>query len=1794
MQRKRIHKYIAMVLTMSMLLSLLPVYSRTAQAAARAADLEVRVGNVGVIGNMSHDATNTFMNFMNSATPGFAHTDRSGTNIGWSSGPVDIYSGKDGWTTDTFVLDVSKNPALQAFAQSDHAEALVGFDRLVDHEDCILGFCKTRITDIRITHDPGTGEEVIISGRNLSARRSVFKIKPNSIIKISVTGEGDDLGATGVRGLYLQFEDKQRPVLNSYTFTGNGNERMNTKAIPNRKELYVKQQENITLAYNFSEPVRPTAVTSASSDYFLRHPLFTNVDGTGLPAAGQQMYLTNQSYTANNLTTLHKDIVYRYTGSRYHNSGNNALQPKLVGEASGVSQMDQTMEQKFAGAVLADGAGNVADIQFPNRASVASNSYLAGQTVDPFDFRNGGYYVIVDGVAPKYTKTGNGITPEIVTGVTLNKNDHIIFTIKFTEEAMIREGWEVEDTFIHLNNGMKAKYQSGENTDTWTFRMDITDELIQETPLLKVIALTNESKPGYTDKDVISDYAGNLLIQPANLLGEHTDGDTSLVNSTIDWAKLAIDNTKPIIGFRFEDGGATDQLYKKNGKVTIDANDPTILIPHLDPLTNIRGEERPSQGIYRPSNMTGSSSPAVGLVYYYWSQNPVDPFLEKAGDQWAAIKRYSLSAKQPSEDLYSTGFEDVRLNVANNKTNMIAPPSQAVTPENSGIWYLHSWTADMSWDSARELMQYEKKAEFLSSESGKAQYEVWKSELPNGSEADRIFYADNKALAAVGQYGDLSMWPLIDFKNEDSNWTYNMTPFRLDNKAPTIVFEEYSGDGTMDVHLTTGISDEHSGLNEMFYQWVAAGNAPAEIDWRPVTLTNGKFTASTLNEVFEDGQYQLHVRASDLAGNTVEQATSTVAVVNSASNVSAGFDPDSDEDYVPSHDVNFWINGIVPDKVAYAFSQSSVRPGSESAYTVLNAVTNDLVVGIESFDGEETSAGGLEESGNGQEQPVEEPAGELPVDEQLESGLNTIAAETFNYRIPAATDRNGLHYIHVLAKEGDRYFYYSKAYYFDNLPPTVTFSKSGVAYPLESHNVTVTVSEPYSVSGLTKQYQWVKEGQPVPDAASAGWLELPANGLVEIDNTSLEKGKIADFRLYVKAVDGAGNAIVSSTSDIFKVSKPGGSDTPPADLPSELIYLYGDEWDGYTAVLKLILDTADKRGYEFSISPDDGETWQKWRPYTNFAAVKVPTNVPSALQIKVKFRTPGGVIGDAKELKLSTLQTEEPIYAIATLGTTRPVKPDTGVEIQIAPPLGVRVTASQVNPTVPVRKGNNFTVRQNGYYSFDLVDLNDPLRKETLYVVVNNVDDVAPQGTIEYRVTEKTGGNVPVQLASTSEPVVILNNSGKSTFVFTENGQFTFQFRDEAGNIGTATATVNNIDKEAPQVQIVRSYSHGANNAETFGTITDDSGNVLLASGVKLTVEKVAGSTKEITVIGGNDNVILRENGTVSFTVADEYGNTSVVETMVDNLSSKAVVPEEITYSFVDDEGNPLPEENIVTVNGQRYAKGKVQVTLKGTTQSPNAVFAGVRPVSDDNGEYTNQISGQDGAFSYSRIFSSDGTTTVALSDLLGNVNRVPVKIAGLDNKSPELSLNMAATAIVLNKADFDFRRDLGGYTVSDNVSTAGNINVTITGLNLDQLGEKTVIYRATDEVGNWVEAKQQVVVVNDVGMLIFANGTLISGDSGQSALFDTNKLTFNISRYNVMDVGGQDMINEWGTYDLLYYSGLYREGQMKLIATKLTYKQLMDGNFEVIFPQTGWYTIIVRNQERERVFATFFVGNKQ
>ena len=181
------------------------------------------------------------------------------------------------------------------------------------------------------------------------------------------------------------------------------------------------------------------------------------------------------------------------------------------------------------------------------------------------------------------------------------------------------------------------------------------------------------------------------------------------------------------------------------------------------------------------------------------------------------------------------------------------------------------------------------------------------------------------------------------------------------------------------------------------------------------------------------------------------------------------------------------------------------------------------------------------------------------------------------------------------------------------------------------------------------------------------------------------------------------------------------------------------------------------------------------------------------------------------------------------------------------------------------------------------------------------VDTQAPTATITYSISP-LNQDVLATLNS-SEVITVTNNGGLQTHNFPENGTFTFEFEDGAGNIGTAIATVNNIDrttigqhgmfingafstKESPYT-IVQGFS-GSFGVE-FTTSTKNlklqmeiNHNVtisnlklyeILANGKSRYISAIAGSNKtgtfEITIPNVEDGIthyILAYNGTVNKT----------------------------------------------------------------------------------------------------------------------------------------------------------------------------------------------------------------------------------------------------------------------------------------------------------------------------------------
>ncbi len=111
---------------------------------------------------------------------------------------------------------------------------------------------------------------------------------------------------------------------------------------------------------------------------------------------------------------------------------------------------------------------------------------------------------------------------------------------------------------------------------------------------------------------------------------------------------------------------------------------------------------------------------------------------------------------------------------------------------------------------------------------------------------------------------------------------------------------------------------------------------------------------------------------------------------------------------------------------------------------------------------------------------------------------------------------------------------------------------------------------------------------------------------------------------------------------------------------------------------------------------------------------------------------------------------------------------------------------------------HTLTFEKNGVVNIKYADAAG--NENTTTIKVDWIDKEAPTGSLSYDIRKSTTGPVVATLnfENINEKVTILNNGGKNSYTFNENGSFTFEFKDQAGNYGTATAQVNWI-LEKPQ-----------------------------------------------------------------------------------------------------------------------------------------------------------------------------------------------------------------------------------------------------------------------------------------------------------------------------------------------------------------------------------------------------------
>ncbi len=193
-----------------------------------------------------------------------------------------------------------------------------------------------------------------------------------------------------------------------------------------------------------------------------------------------------------------------------------------------------------------------------------------------------------------------------------------------------------------------------------------------------------------------------------------------------------------------------------------------------------------------------------------------------------------------------------------------------------------------------------------------------------------------------------------------------------------------------------------------------------------------------------------------------------------------------------------------------------------------------------------------------------------------------------------------------------------------------------------------------------------------------------------------------------------------------------------------------------------------------------------------------------------------------------------------------------------------------------------------------------------------------PTAQITYSTTGATKDPVIARLVNPSTAITITNNGGKDTYVFTENGNFTFEFEDANGNKGSSIATVTWIDKDEPTVDV----NYGLDADRKLLILLDNlSEDVYLLDENNNKINYIEiDENKKVTNItyldeSGNAYKILDkdENGkTTKITYKNTTGTVSNVATYVTTLKTVEDGNEEIKIGdvineeYFDNEGNPV------------------------------------------------------------------------------------------------------------------------------------------------------------------------------------------------------------------------------------------------------------------------------------------------
>ncbi|BFT73791.1 Ig-like domain repeat protein [Paenibacillus sp. P36] len=838
------------------------------------------------------------------------------------------------------------------------------------------------------------------------------------------------------------------------------------------------------------------------------------------------------------------------------------------------------------------------------------------------------------------------------------------------------------------------------------------------------------------------------------------------------------------------------------------------------------------------------------------------------------------------------------------------------------------------------------------------------------------------------------------------NEAFQSRAFYVDNTPPAVVFQYApSVTATVKEAVATVRAKDANTISALYYQWTASETKPGMTDASWLHFANG----SKLSKNNVDGDWFLHIKAVDSFGNK-SITTSRVFKLSHSAPKSSDFQMD-----MPTHtnadEVKIQISA--PSKETYTYhiedqNQHEIQsgeitdgstaltlemPANEGTYTYSFSFENEVrnrsdkmfrsIIVDKTLSVAEVVYSETAQTRN----PVIVQLTNLYDNETLASELQLPDGETHTFK------ENGSYTFKIVDKAGNERLIPVQVTNIDNVMPNIRIAAGQGQQPSRTVSAAVYAEDNRTAKGDLHLYaQWTPT-ESAPDLSDANWKAIANEAF--ITESELESG---EWFLHVKAVDQVGNTSVL-TSDKLIVDR---------NVPFATIVYSTVEPTANTVTAHVTFDKPGVRilntpggipFYTFSGNGSFTFEFEDEAGNRSSALATVDQINPVLPKADISFSTTDITYQDVL-VKMATTNNR---FTLA--------------DFMFEAGMGEQFVSSQSDGLAVTE--SVYSIAQNGLISFVIRDRNGEVADQPVKVPVWNIDKKAPSATLRYSSSNwtRSGVGITLQLADES-PTVILNNHGSNTFTLEENGQFTFEFQDAAGNRSSITAEVTHIDNEAPTASLSYSTTEPTNKPVTVTLLAADN----------------SGAPVSIMNNGGQASYTFTENGTFSFIIRDQAGNESVIPVEVTNIdkrkptgsvvySTKALTNEDVVAQLlaIDDLGEPVT----VTSGGGSQAtfkqNGVFTFTFQDRAGNEGTVVAGVNwidktpPRGTITASETNptqqdvvltldlpeggDIINHDGKSSI--VATENGDYTFKVADTLGNTADITYRVDNIDRKAP-------------------------------------------------------------------------------------------------------------------------------------------------------------------------------------------------